>query len=256
MSLARLELPGLKIGRGRHTLTPTQGGGFLPGSLFTGAQEGAVYDPSDLSTLWQDAAGTTPVTADGDPVGRIDDKSGNGNHATQSTAAARPLYKTSGGLHWLQGDGVDDWISAAFTITQPWERVSAIRQISWTNSRRVYSGVTLQAGEVYQRSLSPELAIFSGSTLQFSAAGAVGADFVLTERHNGASSRIAKNAGAYTTGNAGTAVPGGMTIFSFTDGTLNANARFYGGTMYEGTLTDAQIAQLRSFYAAKSGVTL
>ncbi|PIE10063.1 MAG: hypothetical protein CSA72_10645, partial [Rhodobacterales bacterium] len=37
----------------------------------------AWYDPSDLSTLFQDAAMTIPVTADGDPVGAVQDRSGN-----------------------------------------------------------------------------------------------------------------------------------------------------------------------------------
>lgn len=32
------------------------------------------YDGSDLSTLWQDTAGTVPVVSDGDPVNRIDNK--------------------------------------------------------------------------------------------------------------------------------------------------------------------------------------
>lgn len=77
-------------------------------SLFGSGENGAMYDPSDLSTLYQDAAGTTPVTADGDPVGRMEDVSGNGNHATQSTAAARPVYRTDGTLHWLEFDGFDD----------------------------------------------------------------------------------------------------------------------------------------------------
>ena len=51
---------------------------------------GAWFDPSDLSTLFQDAAGTTPVTAVEQPVGLWLDKSGNGNHATQSITASRP----------------------------------------------------------------------------------------------------------------------------------------------------------------------
>lgn len=40
--------------------------------------------------MWQDAAGTIPVTAVEQPVGKWVDKSGRGNHATQSTAGARP----------------------------------------------------------------------------------------------------------------------------------------------------------------------
>lgn len=79
---------------------------FSPASL----SPSAWYDPSDLSTLFQDSAGTTPVTADGDPVGKMLDKSGNGNHLTQATAGSRPLYKTSGGLSWLLFDGVDDYL--------------------------------------------------------------------------------------------------------------------------------------------------
>ena len=68
---------------------------FAIGDLFLGEEAGAWYDPSDLSTLFQDAAGTTPVTTDSDPVGLMRDISGNGNDLTQATAGKRPLYKTS-----------------------------------------------------------------------------------------------------------------------------------------------------------------
>jgi hypothetical protein len=38
-------------------------------SLFASSEQGFVYDPNDLSTMFQDSAGTTPVTAVGQPVG-------------------------------------------------------------------------------------------------------------------------------------------------------------------------------------------
>ncbi|HEY3322308.1 MAG TPA: autotransporter-associated beta strand repeat-containing protein [Planctomycetota bacterium] len=47
-------------------------------------------DGSDMSTLYQDAAGTTPVTASGQPLGLWKDKSGNNNHYSQGTAGNRP----------------------------------------------------------------------------------------------------------------------------------------------------------------------
>lgn len=81
---------------------------FSPADLFANGEDGAWYDPSDLSTLWKDTAGTIPVTSDGDLVARIDDKSGNENHLTQPTSGMRPLYKTNGTLHWLLFDGTDD----------------------------------------------------------------------------------------------------------------------------------------------------
>ena len=73
------------------------------------------FDPSDLTTLWKDVAGTDPVLADGDAVARIDDKSGNGRHMIRSTAGERPLYKTDGTLHWLLFDGTDDNFSNNIT---------------------------------------------------------------------------------------------------------------------------------------------
>lgn len=64
---------------------------FDPVTFFAASEVGAWYDPSDLSTLYQDSAGTTPVTAVEQPVGLMRDKSGRGNHATQPTAASRPV---------------------------------------------------------------------------------------------------------------------------------------------------------------------
>jgi hypothetical protein len=48
---------------------------FTPLSLFSAGEQGAWYDPSDFSTMFQDSAGTTPVTAVEQPVGLILDKS-------------------------------------------------------------------------------------------------------------------------------------------------------------------------------------
>ena len=72
--------------------TQVFGGSFTPLDLFSGGAQGIWLDPSDLSTMFQDLASTTPVTTPGQPVGRRLDKSGRGNHATAPTLAARPIY--------------------------------------------------------------------------------------------------------------------------------------------------------------------
>lgn len=77
-------LAGRKVPQG--VLTP------MGDLLFSASEPGAWYDPSDMSTLFQDSAGTVPVTAVEQPVGRILDKSGRGNHATQATTPKRPIY--------------------------------------------------------------------------------------------------------------------------------------------------------------------
>lgn len=61
--------------------------------LFANGEQGVWYDPSDLSTLFQDAAGTIPVTGVEQPVGLMLDKSGRGNHASQVTTTARPILR-------------------------------------------------------------------------------------------------------------------------------------------------------------------
>lgn len=73
----------------------------------------AWYDPSDISTLFQDTAGTVPVSADGDHVALMLDKSGNGHHMSQSDATRQPVYHMSNGQHWIESDGIDDSMSTA-----------------------------------------------------------------------------------------------------------------------------------------------
>ena len=77
------------------------------------------YDPSDTATLFQDMAGTVPVVTDGTPVALMRDKSGNGNNMVQSAVAARPVYRTAGGRHWLEFDGVDDVMSCPTAPSAP-----------------------------------------------------------------------------------------------------------------------------------------
>lgn len=87
-------------------------------SLFANGEQGVWLDPSDWSTLYQDSAGTTPVTAVGQPVGFILDKSGRGNHFIQTTATSRPiLQQDANGLFNLQSDGVDDWMRSIAAIS-------------------------------------------------------------------------------------------------------------------------------------------
>ena len=62
-------------------------------SLFANSEQGFFYDPNDLSTMFQNAAGTIPVTGVGQPVGLILDKSGRNNHAYQTASAARPILR-------------------------------------------------------------------------------------------------------------------------------------------------------------------
>jgi len=223
--------------------------------LFTGGQQGAWYDPSDLSTLFQDAAGTTPVTADGDPVGLMTDKSGNGNDASQAVAAARPTYKTDGILHWLEFDGVDDGL-ALYTSTTA-TTLSSIMGINTTDTKFVFRTNADQGinflGAVQDG--SPTITMHSNLTVN------------PTLRVNAIEESPANRGDLYTS------VTGTAKVVNFKDFQFNANfssatgALFnYGGFVYTGsfygmidryaTFSVGELAATESYIASKSGVTL
>lgn len=82
---------------------------FTPADFFAASEPGAWYDMTDISTMFQDSAGTTPVTAAGQFCGRIEDKSGNGHHAVMATAGKLPTVRQdAGGAYYLEFDGVND----------------------------------------------------------------------------------------------------------------------------------------------------
>ena len=105
-AIGKLYLGSTQINKAYLGTTVLFSGGFSPSALFAGGTEGAWFDPSDIDTLFQDSAGTTPVTVATNPIGYFGDKSGRANHAVQATAAARPTYQTGPARATL--DKVDD----------------------------------------------------------------------------------------------------------------------------------------------------
>jgi len=101
---------------------------FSPSALFALAEPGVWYDPSDLTTLYQDTAGTTPVTAAGQTVALMLDKSKglalgtelvtNGDFSggtTGWTATGATLSVDTGRLKILSLGGTYAWAYQAFT---------------------------------------------------------------------------------------------------------------------------------------------
>ena len=175
----------MKLGIGLGLNRRLAAGGFSPALLFAGSEPGVWLDPSDLTTLFQDTAGTIPVTAAGQTVARINDKSGNNNHATQATAAARPIYQVDGnGRGYLAFDGVDDFlVTPAITPgTDKAQAFAGVRKLSDagfgtivehsadTNSLNgAFSiGVSTNQGDVSRRTWAAAL---RGTTFNLASAG-------------------------------------------------------------------------------------
>ena len=83
--------------------------------MFASGEQGGWYDPSNLSTLFQDSAFTAPVTAVEQPVGSMLDLSGRGNHASMVTTPKRPVLSRRVNLlpSSSSGIGVAPWGVAA-----------------------------------------------------------------------------------------------------------------------------------------------
>ena len=129
--------------------------GFNPSALFAASEPGVWYDPSDLSTMYQDAAGTTPCYQPGQgqvdpPVGRILDKSGRGNHATQPTTTSRPTLSARYNL--LTNS---DWSGAAVgtpgTAPTGWTTSSFINTAAITGVSQLGSDYAIQITAAAQR---------------------------------------------------------------------------------------------------------
>lgn len=107
------------------------GGKFAPSSLFRANEQGVWYDPSDLTTLFQDAAGTTPVTAVEQPVGLMLDKSKglvlgselvtNGDFSNGTTGWTIDQSKVN--VSVLNGQGVFKWVASANIIEFPKQKI-------------------------------------------------------------------------------------------------------------------------------------
>lgn len=85
---------------------PAYRGGYLYPEIIFQSSTGAWFRLADGSTLYQTNDTSTPVTALGQKLGRVTDKSGSGAHATQATAGLRPTLPAAG--YRLRSDFVDD----------------------------------------------------------------------------------------------------------------------------------------------------
>jgi len=127
--------------------------GFNPADLFGPSDVGALFDIQQLSTLFQNAAGTTSAGV-GDPVGRVEDISGDGNHATQTTDTSRPTLarEPEGGRRNLIVKTEDFsapsvWLEGGLSVTSS-SGVGSITGISnqfFTLTRREYDTTDLSS---------------------------------------------------------------------------------------------------------------
>lgn len=101
----------MNLGLGLGLTHQRPGGGGSPSlsaqvEAMLAGTTGFALDPSDLTTMWQDSAKTTPVTAGGQTVGALRTKWGAAQFDfIQASGPACPLFD---GTRYLTFDGIDD----------------------------------------------------------------------------------------------------------------------------------------------------
>lgn len=229
---------------------------WTPRALFLSGAAGAWYDPSDVGTLFQDAAGTTPVTSDGDPVGLMLDKSGHGNDVSQSTTASKPTYRTDGVLHWLEFDGVDDYLVAIYPTAQPFTQVVAVGDVTTNGTgNTLIGGGTGNDSLIYDYASSPagELALFAGSQLLLGPHPA--SKFLISGLYNTTGSEGAYNGSPIIAGSVGPADGTGTVIGSRYNGGNPAQFNFFGFVKFSSP-TDTKRTQAERYLAKLAAVAL
>jgi hypothetical protein len=126
---------------------------FSPSALFALAEPGVWYDPSDLTTLFTDTAGTTPVTTPGNTVALMLDKS---KGLTLGTELVTNGDFASGTTGWSSSTS----LTSTATITSEEFVVTAVS----ANGRQV-SGITCVIGKSYKVTGFARVATGAGSAI-------------------------------------------------------------------------------------------
>ena len=152
---------------------------WSPTSLFASGEQGGLWDFSSLANLYQDSAGTTPCTAVGDPIGKVLDTSGRGNHLTQATSTKRPTvgYDSGTGKYYAIFDGVDDCLvspSIDFTASDKMTTCAGVKKNSDATSMifEFSAGVAGNPGSFYMVGGADAYPLTTYSTMSHGSASA------------------------------------------------------------------------------------
>lgn len=242
----------------------------IPSLIFTGGYKGIVIDPEVLSSMSQDTVGATPVTAAGQSVGRILDRSGNALHPVQATAAAKPTYQLDGSSRpYLSLDGVDDtmstpsfdWVTDELTIV-----TAMTSALTGTQNVIIQGGGNLSTVGFALSKLSTNLMRARSSGTAFAVADSVSAVsgspeiFAEVAKISAPYVRLRRNAAqiAESTATQGTGVFSSSWPINIgsSSGTQFMNGRIYGLLAVNRVLTTQQLGWVEKWLALKSGVTL
>jgi hypothetical protein len=269
------------LGSSVNRLGVTNTNQFNPSVLFAQGEEGAWYDPSDLSSMFQ-ADQTTPAVQ-GQAVGKILDKSGNGHHLVQTNSDKCPILRVDDlgnfCLDFTTDDGMrstDDFLFADNNVTDMSLFAGCRKESSGINqtimelsnnlgSQKGCFRILCTSGELWrviQKGGFGDGETAVANTLQSSSVGTPNRSVLSSIASITAPSHSFKRNGAVVNSNTGSLGTG-----TFGNHVLNVGARSNGlsanldgkiyGIIVRGALTDADTRiKVDKYLGFKSGVSI
>ena len=235
-------------------LRPLASGGFVPTAV---AGLAAWYDASDAGS----------ITLNGSTVSQWSDKSGNGRHQVQGTAAIQPNYNATGlngrgtltttGTQWMQASAFATSASGAYTV------LMVMKLDSTAGQPYVFQRGTVNDAHSLLVSTTNTWAARRGSgnqgTLLQSPSIATSQFYILTAIYKPTLSRIFSGNTQGTDNTTSVAAPTGnkvLTLFALDSATRAGQPGLAEFIYYHAELSDAQLLSARQYLARKWGLTL
>jgi len=127
----------------------------------------------------------------------------------QASSPAQPTINADGSLTF---DGIAQYMTMATTLVQPEVVIAVFKQIAFQNGNTILSGALNNSMNIYQSVTSPNINLYAGTSITANTNLAVGVYGIVAATFNGAGSLLQVNNTAATTGNAGAANGGGLTV--------------------------------------------
>ncbi|MGA0398231.1 MAG: hypothetical protein ACO3O3_13810 [Ilumatobacteraceae bacterium] len=239
---------------------PLIGSGLsLPMPAGVGVSTASSFSPLDLSpALWLDASDESTLSGPGGgAVSQWDDKSGNGNDATQATSANQPTSgtRTLNGLNVLDCD-VLDGLQADFgtDYSQP-NTIFVVAQLDDLDGSQTFfdgiSGAKRHIGQMYTSSdwrMDAGVNLFGGTPDTDA--------HLLRFVFNTTNSTLHVDGVSTLSGNAGTNVLDGFTFGTNYAINFGIDGILAEAIVVDGTLTAGEISLVETYLADKWGITL
>lgn len=230
-------------------------GGFSPASLFEAGDFGGFYDFSDTSTLFQDTAGTNPVTANGQSIFRVNDLSGSGNDLTAPSGA--PTWNSSG---YASFDGVNDYLRKAisrtitdFTIVIGLEETTRKQSVTYSfvsgvpNPGRLLAHIAWIDGIYYFHVYNSTTGGVAGS-----AAVGVGVPLVASHSRSGSSINVRTNGSTFGSASLSNAIGANQINLAY-DTSGYWNGKMFAFFFIDRALSISDIQSIEDWIAEKNG---